>query len=181
VAAWLVVAVGRRVVVGALVVWVVGGSMVVGTTVTIEVTMEVTVTVRTGCSAALALPMSAPSTKPTIPSTQPRCHHGGWPVGRGGLEGGGVPQPLGGGCPAGCHRLAPPAGGIGSVGRSVIACPVEGTYPAMRAFHAKASLHRGTGQGPGKVAVCAKCPNMPVAGTWLPAWANAVARRRATT
>jgi hypothetical protein len=25
-------------------------------------------------------------------------------------------------------------------------------------------------QGPGKVAVCTKCPNMPVAGIWLPAW-----------
>ncbi len=36
-------------------------------------------------------------------------------------------------------------------------------------------------QGPGKVAVCTKCLNMPAAGTRLPAWANAVARRRATT
>jgi hypothetical protein len=25
-------------------------------------------------------------------------------------------------------------------------------------------------QGPGKVAVCTKCPNMPVAGICLPAW-----------
>src|SRR6266536_3876289 len=36
-------------------------------------------------------------------------------------------------------------------------------------------------QGPGKVAVCTKCPNMPVAGIWLPAWINAVVWRRATT
>src|SRR6266567_9210326 len=34
-------------------------------------------------------------------------------------------------------------------------------------------------QGPGNVAVCTKCPNMPVAGSWLPAWTNAVAWRRA--
>jgi hypothetical protein len=36
-------------------------------------------------------------------------------------------------------------------------------------------------QGSGKVAVCTKCPNMPVAGTWLPAWTNTVAWRQATT
>jgi hypothetical protein len=36
-------------------------------------------------------------------------------------------------------------------------------------------------QGPGNVAVCTKCPNMPVAGIWLPAWTNPVACRRATT
>jgi hypothetical protein len=36
-------------------------------------------------------------------------------------------------------------------------------------------------QAPGKVAVCTKCPNMPVAGIWLPAWTNAVAWCRATT
>lgn len=30
-------------------------------------------------------------------------------------------------------------------------------------------------QGPGKVAVCTECPNMPVAGSWPPAWINAVA------
>jgi hypothetical protein len=36
-------------------------------------------------------------------------------------------------------------------------------------------------QGPGEVAVCTKCPSMPVAGIWLPAWTNAVAWRRATT
>src|SRR6266487_2941191 len=37
------------------------------------------------------------------------------------------------------------------------------------------------GQGPGKVAVCTKCPNMPVPGIWLPACTNAVAWHRATT
>jgi len=36
-------------------------------------------------------------------------------------------------------------------------------------------------QGPGKVAVGTKCPNMPVAGIWLPAWTNAGAWCRATT
>jgi hypothetical protein len=36
-------------------------------------------------------------------------------------------------------------------------------------------------QGPGKVAICAKCSNVPVTGIWLPAWTNAVAWHRATT
>jgi hypothetical protein len=30
-------------------------------------------------------------------------------------------------------------------------------------------------QGPGKVAVCTECPNVPGAGIWLPAWTNAPA------
>jgi hypothetical protein len=36
-------------------------------------------------------------------------------------------------------------------------------------------------QDPGKVAVSTKCPNMPAAGSWLPAWTKAVAWRRAMT
>src|SRR5829696_10582966 len=40
---------------------------------------------------------------------------------------------------------------------------------------------RVASQGPGKVAICTKCPNVPVAGIWLPAWTNAVAKHRATT
>jgi hypothetical protein len=30
-------------------------------------------------------------------------------------------------------------------------------------------------QGPGKVAVCTECPNLPVVGSWLLAWTNAFA------
>jgi hypothetical protein len=39
----------------------------------------------------------------------------------------------------------------------------------------KPALCRGPGQpqGPGKVAVCTECPNLPVVGIWLLAWTNA--------
>lgn len=43
------------------------------------------------------------------------------------------------------------------------------------------SVRVGSGQGSGKVTVCTKCPNMPVAGIWLPDWTNAVAWSRAAT
>jgi hypothetical protein len=37
------------------------------------------------------------------------------------------------------------------------------------------TIGRTSAQGPGKVAVCAGWLNMPVAGSWRPAWINAVA------
>jgi hypothetical protein len=113
------------VVVGALVVRVVVGSMVVGVTVTREVTIEVTVTVRTCCCSAPALPMAAPSRNPATASTQPRRHHGGRPPGRGGLGGGGCPQPPGGPCAGGCPHPPWAPGGIGWVGWSDTLAPPQ--------------------------------------------------------
>lgn len=107
----VVAGLGRRVVAVAGSVVVGRRVVVVGITVTIEVTIEVTVTVRGGCSSWLALPTAAPSRNPATPSTQPRRHHGGRPLG--GCPGGGAPHPPGGSCPQ------PLAGGIGSVGRSI--------------------------------------------------------------
>jgi hypothetical protein len=57
------------------------------------------------------------------------------------------------------------------------------TWHSRVGYHMKAVLVFGdrTVAGPGKVAICNKCPNVPAAGIWLPAWTNAVAMHRATT
>ena len=67
----VVAGLGRRVVVGAVVDSVVGGSDVAVGVGTNDVTIEVTVTVRTGCSSCVAFATKAPSKKPPTPSTHP--------------------------------------------------------------------------------------------------------------
>jgi hypothetical protein len=52
------------------------------------------------------------------------------------------------------------------------------TIPDRNCFAAIVFMARTStpwAQGPGKVAVCTECPNLPVVGIWLLAWTNAVA------
>jgi hypothetical protein len=125
----VVAGLGRRVVVVALTVVVGSGSVVVVVVVlagTMEVMIEVTVTVR-GSGSAAAPPAAAPTKKPMTPQMRPaaqgRRHQGRWLGWRGGRGGGGAPQPVGGPCAGGGSQ--PPPGGIGSVGRSPMACPLS--------------------------------------------------------
>src|SRR5215211_3279124 len=158
----VVAGLGRRVVVVALTVVVVSGSVVVGGSVVVVVlagTIEVTVIVRGSCSAP-APPAAAPATNPTTPQIRPaaqgRRHHGSWLGGRGGRGGGGggAPQPAGGPCWGGCPQ-PPPGGGIGSVGRSAMACPLS-----LVVARRDSTMPQGR-QDPLTAQMCLDLPNHP--------------------
>jgi hypothetical protein len=73
-----------------------------------------------------------------------------------------------------CPRLLP-WGRVRGIGPLLVREPGQSDRPRARLLGLRPVLQRlqtrhFLSQGPGKVAVCTKCPNMPVAGIWHPAW-----------